>query len=81
MDLDHESRVGLVRLCDTTESFVGTPFEDGFGRGPASSGRRKNRTAKATGHHLPASDERVLLAVLFRARFVLIESFDRSVKG
>ena len=71
VDLALESRVGLVRLCDLPESFVGTPHEDGFGRGPASLGCRKDRAAKATSHHLPTSDERVLLTVLCRAKFML----------
>ena len=80
VDLDHESRVGLVRLCDTTESLVGTPPEDGFDRGPASPGRRKDRTAKAASHHVPTSNARVLLAALVRAGFVLLGSVDHSVK-
>ena len=80
MDRDHESRLSLVRLCDPPESFVGSPYEDGLGREPASSGRRKDRTAKTTAHHVPTSDARVLLSVLARARFVLIGSCDRSVQ-
>lgn len=81
VDLAHESRVGLVQLCEPPESFFGTPHEDGFGRGPVPSGRRKDRTAKTTGHHVPTSNARVLLAVLFRARFVLIGSLGPNVKG
>src|SRR2546426_563715 len=57
-----------------------TPHEDGFGRRPASSGHRKERTAKTTSHPSPTIDARVSLAALFRARFVLIGSFDRRVK-
>jgi len=72
VDLNHTSHVALVRLCDPPESFVGTPHEDGFGRGPTSSRCRKDRAAKAAGHHVSTSDARVLLTVRFQARIALI---------
>jgi hypothetical protein len=79
VDLDCESCVGLVRLCNSSESFVGTPYK-GLSRGPASSRRRKDRTTKTTSHHVPTRDAWVLLTMRFQIRCVLVGSFDPNVK-